>query len=178
MDPRGRPTFHGHEVLGSRRADAVLRRLRVARAQRRRVVRLVLLHLRPGHLADAGSPQRGLRRLVRDAGTDLPLLTLHAACDAKSHVEDLSRWRRLRRVLELLIELWQRSNLTPLPRLADGHDVRRILRIDAGPGVGSALRRLRQSQEDGRVLTRRQALRFLAELRRDSGAGLDEPGDR
>ena len=78
----GRPTFHGHETLGARRADALLRRLKLPGAFRRRVAQLVRYHLRPHHLADAGTTPRGVRRLVRDAGADLPVLVLHAACDA------------------------------------------------------------------------------------------------
>ena len=62
----------------------LLRRLRLPRAERKRIERLVLNHLRPGHLADAGNPARGVRRLVRDAGRDLPLLVLHAGCDVRA----------------------------------------------------------------------------------------------
>ena len=69
----------------------------MAKGERRRICRLVLYHLRPSHLADSGAPARGLRRLVREAGDDLPLLVFHAACDARaSNLSNAAaRWRRL-----------------------------------------------------------------------------------
>jgi poly(A) polymerase len=163
----GRPTFHGHEVLGERRSDALLRRLRSPAAQRRRVCRLVRQHLRPGHLADAGAPSRGLRRLVRDAQDDLPLLVLHAACDARASgsPDAVSRWRRLGRVLRSLLALQAQTRRLPLPRLIDGRDVMRVLGLPPGPRVGRLLDRVRHGQEEGAISTRRQALALLRRLR-------------
>ena len=51
----GRPTFHGHEVLGARRAQVVLERLRLPREPRRRIYRLIRNHLRPSQLAESGA---------------------------------------------------------------------------------------------------------------------------
>jgi poly(A) polymerase len=162
----GRPTFHGHEVRGSQRCDALLRRLRMAKGERRRIRRLVLFHLRPSHLADSGAPARGLRRLVRDAGDDLPLLVLHAACDARA--SDLgnaaARWRRLRGVLAALLEMHAGRSRRPLPSLVDGRDVIRILGIGPGPKVGEILDRVREEQESGAVGTRAEALRLIERI--------------
>jgi tRNA nucleotidyltransferase/poly(A) polymerase len=159
----GRPTFHAHEVLGEQRAEAALRRLRHPTVFRRRVTRLIRLHLRPGHLADAGAPVRGLRRLVRDAGDDLPLLTVHAAADARASggPESRPRWSRLRGVLASLLEAWQASTAAVLPSLVDGRDVMRVLGLAPGPEVGRILERVREAQVEGRLRDRRQALAYL-----------------
>lgn len=163
-----RPTFHGHEVRGARRSDALLRRLRMPRAERRRIVRLVLFHLRPGHLADAGGPVRGMRRLAREAGEDLPLLVLHAACDARASGGPgaVARWRRLRELLLALLQLGEGSRSEPLPRLVDGRDVMRVLGLPPGPRVGRLLDRVRERQESGALHSREEALAYLAALRR------------
>jgi poly(A) polymerase len=163
----GRPTFHGHEVLGAERADVLLERLRAPRDERRRVGRLILHHLRPSLLADAGAPSRGMRRLVREAGADLPLLALHAACDAlASGLPDAARrWRRLRRVLVSLIESWEARGAISLPRLVDGRDVMRIVRVEPGRRVGELLERVREGQEEGTLETRDDALAWLRSLR-------------
>lgn len=163
----GRPTFHGHEAAGALRADAAMRRLKVPRALRRRVSRLILFHLRPSHLADAGAPPRGMRRLVREAGQDLPLLVFHAACDARasSGPGAAARWRALRAVLLDLLELARAREHAPLPRLVDGRDVMRVLGLAPGPTVGKVLDRLAERQEAGRLRTREEALDFLARLR-------------
>ena len=165
----GRPSFHGHETLGAARADALLRRLRVSRALRRRVVRLIRLHLRPSLLTEGGPTRRGLERLVRAAGADLPLLAFHAACDALgSGSEDAQRrWRRLRRVLRDLLELGERRGRTPLPRLVDGRDVQQLMGIEPGRAVGRALESVRAAQESGEICSREQARELLRRLARE-----------
>jgi putative nucleotidyltransferase with HDIG domain len=159
----GRPTFHGHEVLGVRRAEALLVRLRVPRDARRRIGCLILNHLRPSQLAEAGAPARGLRRLVREAGEDLPLLAVHAACDALASgaPDHRPRWRRLRRVLDELIELWERRTQSPPPVLVDGRDVMRALGLGPGKRIGELLASVREHQESGELTTRREALAWL-----------------
>jgi tRNA nucleotidyltransferase/poly(A) polymerase len=163
----GRPTFHGHEVLGAERADALLERLRLPREERRRIRGLILHHLRPSHLADAGAPPRGMRRLVREAGSDLPLLVLHAGCDAlaSGSPDTQRRWRRLRRVLIALVEMWEARRVTALPRLVDGRDVMRALGMGPGRQVGELLERIRERQEEGSLETRDEALAWLRRLR-------------
>ena len=162
----GRPTFHGHEVIGAHRADALLERLRLPRDDRRRVGRLILNHLRPSLLAESGAPSRGMRRLVREAGDDLPLLLLHAACDAlaSGSPDATRRWRRLRRVLIELLELWQARRRLTLPRLVSGNDVMRTLGLPPGPRVGELLTQISDLQEDGSLITRKDALAWLKEL--------------
>ena len=159
----GRPTFHGHEVRGSRRAAELLERLRLPRRDRRRICRLILCHLRPGHLADAGATPRGLRRLVREAGEDLPLLVLHAACDAlaSGSPDAEARWRRLRRVLRELVRLGNAREAVAPPPLLDGRELMRVLDLEPGPLVGRLLRRIRERQEEGALRTRDEALAWI-----------------
>lgn len=167
--PTGTPSFHGHEVLGSRRAETLLRRLRLPRVERKRIERLVLNHLRPGHLADAGIPPRGVRRLVRDAGADLPLLVFHAACDAKASggPADRERWRRMRATLERLSEIAAKRARKPLPRLLDGDLLIETLGLEPGPRIGRILREVRDAQEAGSVRTAEAALKLARDLAAD-----------
>jgi poly(A) polymerase len=162
----GRPTFHGHEVLGARRAGALLLRLRTPGNQRRRITRLIRFHLRPSHLADAGAPARGMRRLLREIGADLPLLVSHSACDAAASgaPDARTRWRRLSPVLRSLLALADAAPPAPPPRLVDGRDVMRVLRLRPGVAVGRILERIRDRQDAGTLRTRRQALDYLAGL--------------
>ncbi len=164
----GRPTFHGHETLGARRADRILRRLKEPRERRRRVVRLVAMHLRPSLLAGSGAPARGMRRLVREAGEDLPLLLVHAACDAlaSGDPEARPRWKRLRLVLEALWREYGRAQEGTEPRLVTGEDVMRVAGIPEGPEVGVILEEIRSLQAERRLRTRQEALHHLASLPR------------
>jgi poly(A) polymerase len=162
-DANGKPTFHGHEVLGAAMAEGVLKRLRFDATSRRRIRQLVLWHLRPGHLADAGAPARGMRRLAREAGDDLPLLCLHAGCDARGSggPEDRARWRRMRHVLRRLPEVRARLAAIPADPLLSGADVMRVTGLPPGPRIGRLLREIAEARDDGAFSTRREALAWL-----------------
>jgi len=164
VDEDGRPTFHGHEVLGERRAEALLRRLRAPAERRSRVRRLIRQHLRPSLLAEAGAPQRGVRRLAREAGADLHLLLAHASCDAQASggPEIPGRWRRLRRTLRELSRARARIDEAPARMPVDGRDVMRVLGLEPGRAVGRGLEQVRLAQEEGSIRTRAEALAWLA----------------
>jgi len=168
VEPSGKPTFHGHEERGAAMADALLKRLRFESHTRRRITQLIRWHLRPGHLADAGAPARGMRRLARDAGDDLPLLCLHAACDAQGSggSGDAARWRRMSRVLRTLPEIQSKLRALPDTPLLSGADVIRATGLTPGPRIGELLRKIAEARDDGRVSTRRQALAYLEEVAR------------
>jgi tRNA nucleotidyltransferase/poly(A) polymerase len=167
--PTGVPCFHGHEVLGAQRAQNLLERLRLPRSERKRIVRIVLNHLRPGHLADAGTPARGVRRLVRDAGADLPLLVLHAGCDVRASggPPDRERRRRLRATLQRLVQIADERARRPLPRLLGGDLLIESLGLEPGPRIGRILRKIRDAQEAGDVRTRDEALQLARRLVRE-----------
>jgi hypothetical protein len=106
-----------------------------------------------------------MRRLVREAGEDLPLLVLHSACDARAtHGPGAAtRWRRLRAVLNELLEL-ARSRDEVLPALIDGRDVMRVLGRGPGPEIGRLLEQIRERQESGELRNREQALAYLKRI--------------
>jgi len=164
--PSGKPTFHGHEEIGATMADKLLGRLRFDSASRRRIKQLIRWHLRPGHLADAGAPMRGMRRLAREAGDDLPLLCLHAACDAQGSggLDTGARWRRMSRVLRALPQIQSRLRAIPSEPLLSGADVLRVTGLAPGPKVGALLRELADARDDGLVSDRRQALAFVKRI--------------
>jgi len=161
--PDGRPTFHGHEMLGARRAGALLSRLRLPKGDKKRIDRLIRFHLRPSLLAEGGATPRACRRLVRDSGDDLPLLVLHSACDAlgSGGPAPRTRWLGLRRLLLSLMDLSENLQRTPLPCLIDGRDVIRMLELPPGPRVGEILGRVREEQDAGTLHTRPQALDWV-----------------
>jgi len=164
-----KPTFHGHEELGAKMADALLRRLRFDAGTRHRITQLIRFHLRPGHLADAGAPPRGLRRLARDAGDDLPLLCLHAACDARGSgagTGGAARWRRMSRVLRSLPAVQARLRKLPASPLLSGADILNATGLPPGPRIGQLLRELAEARDDGAITTRRQALAYVKKASR------------
>ena len=171
----GRPTFHGHEVSGARTTRKIFGRLVQPRWLRRRVARMVLFHLRPHQLAEAGAPSRGMRRLVREAEEDLPILLFHAACDARGSGDpDAARkWRRLRPVLGELETIHEGSLIAPRAPLLSGREIMKLTGLDPGPAVGRILDELRELQDDGRLRTPEEAIAHLKRARSTSSDGAD-----
>jgi tRNA nucleotidyltransferase (CCA-adding enzyme) len=136
-DLRGGWRYTGHEVLGARKAEDVMRRLKSSNADTERVVRLVR-HQRDLFPPDA--PDAGVRRWLRDVGVDLvpDLFRLRfalwrAAESGAGRPDDLlERWAMARRVLR------QRPPLRLGDLAVGGHDLRR-LGIQPGPGYGEIL---------------------------------------
>lgn len=163
----GRPAFHGHEVKGAARADKLLRRLKAPKHERRRVVRLVLHHLRPGHLTEQGLTERGARRLLRDLSEDLPLLVRHAACDAQASgsPDGPRRWARMRGLLEELLRRHRQRRPEAARPLIDGREVMRLTALPPGPAVGSLLSQLVDRQEAGEIRSVEEARRWILQSR-------------
>jgi tRNA nucleotidyltransferase (CCA-adding enzyme) len=102
-DLRGGWRYTGHEVLGARKAEDVMRRLKASNAETERVTRLVRHHR---DLFPPDAPDSGVRRWIRDIGVDLvaDLFRLRFALwRAGQSGEDrpadlLERWAMVRRV--------------------------------------------------------------------------------
>jgi tRNA nucleotidyltransferase (CCA-adding enzyme) len=149
----GRITFWGHPAIGAEIAVEICQHLRRSRAVWERVAYLVRSHLR---LVQAPEMRLStLKRMLREDGFD-ELLAL-ARMDALASNRDL-QWVAFceRRQAELAQE-----EIRP-PRLVGGHDLM-ALGHSPGPRVGEILRALEEAQLEGRVQTRDEALRFVAE---------------
>jgi hypothetical protein len=109
-----------------------------------------------------------VRRLVADAGDDLPLLLAHAEADVRGSggPPDRARRARLRRTLLVLRAHGARAaDLAAMPLLS-GEDVMRVLQIGPGPAVGRALAELAELRDAGTLRSRDEALAWLDKERR------------
>lgn len=191
----GRLRFFEHDLIGAERAAALMKRLRFSRAAIDAVAAVVRHHLRPGHLASGGPvSDKAVYRLFRDLGEDAPALLAVCWADHASYLaeprlkkllakarqdptadgKELARLkpeeaRKTVRHLQL-VSLLLRRGLAPgpgpvPPRLLDGGQVMKALRIPPGPRVGEALEKLREAQATGKVRTREEALAFVSRLK-------------
>jgi poly(A) polymerase len=161
---RGRVRFFEHDVIGACRVRAIGERLRLPGRVTEVLERLVRYHLRPMHLATAGTvTSRARYRFFRDLGDEARDLLLLALVDgaAVTGTSPLSAWRRaaiVRRLLAGRTEVLTAEAATPLLR---GEDVMAYFGIGPGPAVGRLLTRAREAQALGKVGTREEALEFL-----------------
>jgi putative nucleotidyltransferase with HDIG domain len=159
--------FIGHEVEGASLADAVLRRLRLPRADATRIVRLVRHHM------FAYTPEwtdAAVRRFVRRVGIDLlaDLFALRAADNAASGAMEPEQGGldELRRRAGVVVD----EGILRQGQLAiDGRDLIAELGIAPGPLIGELLGRLLEAVLDDPSLNRRDRLLHLA-------GGWSQPG--
>lgn len=158
-DLRGGWRYTGHEIMGARKAEDVMRRLRSSTADTERVVRLVR-HQRDLFPPDA--PDAGVRRWLRDVGVDLvaDLFRLRfalwrATAPADARPDDLlERWHTARRVLR------SRPALTTADLAIGGHELRR-LGLQPGPVYGEILQALVERVLDDPALNDPETLRDI-----------------
>ena len=156
-DLRGGWRFTGHEPIGARAAEAVLRRLKASNADTARVARLVR---HQSNLFPPDAPGAAIRRWLRDVGPDLVndlfrlrfALARAAARPGERLPADLpQRWCTARRTLRAHPPL-------EVADLAIGGAELRELGLAPGPVYGQILRTLVERVLDDPALNTREAL--------------------
>jgi poly(A) polymerase len=138
--PRGKVTFHHHEVVGARMTRDRMQRLRYSADDIEKVSRLVELHLR-FHTYKMGWTDAAVRRYVRDAGELLPQLNELTRCDCttrnKRRADELAR--RMDTLEARIAELQAEEELKAIRPDLDGTAVMEHLGLSPGREVGEAL---------------------------------------
>lgn len=168
---RGRIRFFEHDVRGAARARAIGERLRLPGAVVSTLERLVRHHLRPMHLAGAGTvTPRARYRFYRDLGPDTRDLLLLALVDAAAvrGESPLVVWPRAALIRDLLRGFEVQRAAAATPPLVRGEDVMSRFGLGPGPEVGRLLQRAREAQDLGLVDSRADALAYLDSTRGDS----------
>jgi tRNA nucleotidyltransferase (CCA-adding enzyme) len=135
-------TFYDHEVVGARRAEAVLTRLRFSNEERARIVALVRHHL---VRYDESWSDATVRRWLKRVGPELvpDLLELSRADllgKGRDVTEDLRRMDELAAHVDRVVA--QGAALTTRDLAIDGHALMQELGLKPGPVLGMLLKQL------------------------------------
>jgi tRNA nucleotidyltransferase/poly(A) polymerase len=167
-EKNGRISFTGHADRG---ADLVYQRaedLRLSKAERTRLERIVRHHMRPAQFTrhDETPSRRAIYRFFRDtgdAGVEVCLLSLADQLGRSGAALPESFLRghlaSLRSFLEAYYE--RAAEIVAPPPLLSGEDLIRTLGLKPGPKIGGLLAALGEAQAAGEVSTREQALEFV-----------------
>ena len=153
-EPSGRIRFFGHEGVGARMAEEILRRLRFSNDEIEAVVACIA-----NHMAFKDAPQMRVSTLKRLLArpTFPEELELHRIDCSSSHGElDIHRF------LVAKQSEFSQEEIKPKP-LITGHDLQK-LGIQPGPKMGQLLAQLMDEQLEGKIFDRDSALKRAGEL--------------
>ncbi len=176
VESDGEIWFLGHEETGAEYVPAITERLRLSNRESELVRLMVLHHLRPGFLSrEPQLTRRAVYRFFKDLGDDGPscLLTWWADRMAtrgpQSRLDQLDQQRA--RLEELLnAYFFQSADVVKPPRLINGNELMRALKIPSGPLVGELLQLIEEAQAEGRIHTAEEALALAGDRIRTGDA--------
>jgi len=148
----GEVHFFGHEVIGSEMAKDVLTRLRCGSELIERVTKLVRLHQRI-NLYESDWTVGAVRRFVREAGDELPLLFALSRADITSQREaKVAARMALVRELEGRVERLRAEEETEkIKSPLDGNELMAIFGRGPGPWIKEVKERLLNAVLDGEI---------------------------
>jgi poly(A) polymerase len=147
-------------------AQRVLKQLSASTHDRRLVQQVVAHHMRPGQLSHDKVTERAIRRYFVELGPTgihvaLVALADHLSMRGPQPLTDA--WERHLATVRLLLTRYirERSRILP-PRLIQGEELMRRLRLEPGPIIGQLLEHIAEAQAEGRIHSKDEAL-WLAE---------------
>jgi tRNA nucleotidyltransferase (CCA-adding enzyme) len=157
VERAGEGTFHGHEELGARLADARLAALRFPNESRARIVHLIREHMFDFQTtwSDA-AVRRFIRRVGVENVADLFDLRLADALGNGTRGPDTRRLEAMAKRIERVLR--EASALSVHQLAVDGDDVMRALGLPPGPEVGRVLTTLLEQVIEQPALNTRPAL--------------------
>jgi poly(A) polymerase len=173
VDPKGKVSFHHHEVVGASMTRTRLSALRYPKDVIDDVSRLVELHLRFHGYSGGTWTDAAVRRYVRDAG---PLLDrLHRLTRSDCTTRNARKAAALAAAYDSLeqriAELNELEDLAAIRPDLDGNEIMTALGLRPGPQVGEAYRYLLDLRLERGPMEREEALAELQAWAREHGLG-------
>ncbi|MBP9128537.1 MAG: CCA tRNA nucleotidyltransferase [Elusimicrobia bacterium] len=165
----GKLHFYGHDAVGARMVEKIAARLRFSSNETRSISRQVGAHMRPGNLGHQPVlSDRAIYRFFRDLEGDAVGLLIVALGDHFTYLSPRARngrkdpvYRTIRKLLETYF--LKRASVEP-PKIVDGNDMMKALKLKPGPEVGRLLAAVREAQAAGEVKSKKEALALAKTL--------------
>ncbi len=166
-------TFYGHENRGAEIFKGIAKRIIITKSAAKIGTSLIKNHMRLLSLASAEKvTERGIGRLIRDVGEDIPGLLILGLADTLAGKRDASNnngLKRNRELIETVFKAYDRMSGggKPMVPLLSGSEIMALVGIEEGILVGELKSELLLAQATGTIKTRKEAICLLNGLLND-----------
>lgn len=160
-NPEGDAVFYNHEMIGTRMADRIMRRLRFSNSDRQLVTHLIQHHM--FHYTDEWT-DGAVRRLMRNVGVEYlePLFTLRRADRSGNGMKQgpAKSLQKLKKRIEAVLEA--ENAITVRDLAINGDDIMEHFSLQPGRIIGEVLEHLLEAILDNPGQNERETLLGLA----------------
>ncbi len=146
--------FNGHDRVGAKMAENILRRMRYPNQTIEEVSFMVSRHMKFMHVKDMRTAK--LKRFMAAESFEMETELHRVDCDSSNGFRDNYDFLRAKK------EEFASEPLIPQPLLT-GHDLINDFQVPHGPGIGEILRAVQTEQLEGRLSDKNAAYHFVKE---------------
>lgn len=166
----GRHRFIKHDDIGAKLVKPILKNLCFSNKQINYIAEMIKNHIYPSQLMTSQDVnEKAMTRYLRKLENNVIDNIILAKADRLSARGEVitdeiieSNIRNLDKLLEFYFSSLE--TLAPLPKLLDGNDIMQILNIKPSPKLGEILNALHESQLNGDITTKEDAIEFIKQL--------------
>ena len=153
VDKKKGYTFHGHDAVGEKILNKVIKRMKLSNNIGAFLKRMTLLHLRPIALAKKGVTDSAVRRLMVAAGDDIDdLMTLCRADITTKNPNKVNKYiKNFERVDSLMKDVKERDLFSQFQSPVRGKEIMELFNLEEGKKVGKLKKEIEEAILDGKI---------------------------